>query len=1174
MSKSITQLQDYPALKRLASALWQQNSSYRGAAVMVGAGFSRSFATTGDSRQVLPLWHDMAQCLAQDLDTSPSSDPLRLAEEYVAYFGREALDDLVRREVDDQSWMPGIKHRLLLELPWSDVLTTNWDTLLERAASDVHRPVYSVVHRQEELAVAKAPRIVKLHGTIGVTEHFVFTQEDYRRYPHWFAAYVNLARQVFIENELCLVGFSGDDPNFLQWAGWVRDNLATHARRIYLVGALSLTAGRRKYLESINVAPIDLSEAVAGYDSPDARHREALSLFLQELKLLKPKEAWNWSPARKTLEIQNDGEVHERYSDADYAGTTIVKQLAKLAEERETYPGWLVCPGPQRSMMWSSFDPQPGTARLAKLDIASRAKLLYELSWRYSITYEEVPPWLAQEVLSVCDPESPSGLTRAQQVEMATVLLRSCRLISRPDTASVEAAAKSILLRCQHYVPSVGNDIAYHDALIARDRFDFANLRTATEKIVTSDAVWKLRKASLLSEVGDFASGESLIAEAYRELLIASRHSPNSVFLISRLAWAAWLLHAVELTKSDKSLDELPLRFQEMHCNPWDHVQQLRDATSKELEQQRIDTSVIPLFKPGHYRDNSKVVRFSSEVPSSLLLEGVMSATGTPIRWNNVSLLGDSASRVAQLRHVDDLQRFALAIRAANSESAEILERVFSRLNIARMGQEQANHLLSRCTEAVEFWSARLASSQRKDSIFALGRLRVFIEVLARVSVRAAPQQAKEIFRLACQLAARPHMRARWLFDVLGNLLEFSLSAIPSAEQHEVVIAALEFPLASEILHEAARDWPNPVVETPGPRPLSSALDRRIGAIIDAIVPIDDRCTPPLLRLLPLIHVKWLREEELRKIGDKLWRSADHLPNTGLLISALLQFPAPDQAAAHTAVRKYLFDVSPEKVTTKYHLQDMLLAAKSSTAQLPTPEQAVLLFDELVKWREPAHRRSSFFSDANDQTASLIGRALAHCVVPSLSADAVTRDRFDRLQLFYEEVDSPAALIALPYFARVDSKVCETVEKTLSERLLKTSHGDVANAAFAVATWRELDNSPTVQRLITRLIHRLALLRDGLAGGVEAVHQLLAGKFLSDGEIKLLSETLPAIFDGVAYANPQGDSVSSSLIRAGCVRLAHDILQQLPDSDELKRILQEGREDALPEVRFALTQAS
>ena len=38
MANDITQLDDYTKLKKLASALWQQNNSYHGAAIMIGAG--------------------------------------------------------------------------------------------------------------------------------------------------------------------------------------------------------------------------------------------------------------------------------------------------------------------------------------------------------------------------------------------------------------------------------------------------------------------------------------------------------------------------------------------------------------------------------------------------------------------------------------------------------------------------------------------------------------------------------------------------------------------------------------------------------------------------------------------------------------------------------------------------------------------------------------------------------------------------------------------------------------------------------------------------------------------------------------------------------------------------------------------------------------------------------
>jgi len=83
MIKDISTLPDYAALKKLASALWQQDSSFHGAAVMVGAGFSRSAASTGDTTKKLPIWSDFSKVLTTELSSS-STDPLRLAEEYCA----------------------------------------------------------------------------------------------------------------------------------------------------------------------------------------------------------------------------------------------------------------------------------------------------------------------------------------------------------------------------------------------------------------------------------------------------------------------------------------------------------------------------------------------------------------------------------------------------------------------------------------------------------------------------------------------------------------------------------------------------------------------------------------------------------------------------------------------------------------------------------------------------------------------------------------------------------------------------------------------------------------------------------------------------------------------------------------------------------------------------------
>src|SRR5665213_2003059 len=291
----IASLSDYPALQQLARALWR-NGSVRGASVLVGAGLSKNAQRPGDDTPEPPLWWELLEEMIEQLyshakDAAPKN-PLRIVEEYRTYFGQAGLDDFLRTRFPDRSWAPGSLHHALLELPWSDVLTTNWDTLLERAASESDY-AYEVVRTEADLPHARSPRVVKLHGTIGDPQPLIFAEEDYRTYPTKYAAFVNLARQIFIENELCLIGFSGDDPNFLQWAGWVRDHLGGNARRIYLVGNLRLERATRRYLEAHNIAPIDLAPLVKEL-SPNLQHATATRIFLDELRKAKPASPHEW----------------------------------------------------------------------------------------------------------------------------------------------------------------------------------------------------------------------------------------------------------------------------------------------------------------------------------------------------------------------------------------------------------------------------------------------------------------------------------------------------------------------------------------------------------------------------------------------------------------------------------------------------------------------------------------------------------------------------------------------------------------------------------------------------------------------------------------------------------------------------------------------------------------
>jgi hypothetical protein len=93
----IEDLPDFPILQQISSALWG-TATTRGAAVMVGAGFSRNALRPAPSSRKPPLWNDFYNAMRNRLYPNGGnvpSDPLRLAEEYRSLLGRTALDTLI-----------------------------------------------------------------------------------------------------------------------------------------------------------------------------------------------------------------------------------------------------------------------------------------------------------------------------------------------------------------------------------------------------------------------------------------------------------------------------------------------------------------------------------------------------------------------------------------------------------------------------------------------------------------------------------------------------------------------------------------------------------------------------------------------------------------------------------------------------------------------------------------------------------------------------------------------------------------------------------------------------------------------------------------------------------------------------------------------------------------------
>lgn len=139
-----------------------------------------------------------------------------------------------------------------------------------------------MIHSQEDLPGSIRPRIIKLHGSISHSGNYIITEEDYRKYPIKYAPFVNTVQQSMLESRLCLIGFSGSDPNFLNWVGWLRDNMGENCPQIYLCGVFDcMSLAERKMFENKKISIVDISEL--SQEKSKNRYYTALNKFINLL---------------------------------------------------------------------------------------------------------------------------------------------------------------------------------------------------------------------------------------------------------------------------------------------------------------------------------------------------------------------------------------------------------------------------------------------------------------------------------------------------------------------------------------------------------------------------------------------------------------------------------------------------------------------------------------------------------------------------------------------------------------------------------------------------------------------------------------------------------------------------------------------------------------------------
>jgi len=132
-------------------------------------------------------------------------------------------------------------HKKLLEGAWDNIYTTNYDSLIEYAVIKEEKQWNTIVNGYELSFSKQKKSIIKIHGSLrnpnkvddynrfefdgNHHQRYIISKEDYDHYPTDHEAFTQLMRISLLQGCFCLLGFSGDDPNFITWIKWVRDIL-------------------------------------------------------------------------------------------------------------------------------------------------------------------------------------------------------------------------------------------------------------------------------------------------------------------------------------------------------------------------------------------------------------------------------------------------------------------------------------------------------------------------------------------------------------------------------------------------------------------------------------------------------------------------------------------------------------------------------------------------------------------------------------------------------------------------------------------------------------------------------------------------------------------------------------------------------------------------------------
>lgn len=909
-----------PYLLEIAERLWTGHAS-----IMVGAGFSKNAINKADQLKGMPNWNELGDIFYEKIhgqapgNQSKYLNALKLADEVQAAFGRSVLDQILKQHIPDKDFEPSDTHIKLLELPWSDVFTTNYDTLLERSCENVISRRYDVVVNQNDIIYSNRPRIIKLHGSFPSERPLIITEEDYRIYPKRFAPFVNTVQQSLLENTLCLVGFSGDDPNFLQWIGWINDNIGKeNSPKIYLVGLLKLSEAQKKLLATKNIVPIDLSVLPVG----EHEHKKAIDLLLDFLS------------SQRTSRENLEWGVQPRYINRD--NTPVSKVVETWKAERFAYPNWVICPQENREGLWNVTNQY---VRYDKIwsDLSSPLDIdfVFEMNWRFErcifpLYNNHVPyieailskynPFPAElQTNASFDPTKPDNETKInwstiqqQWIHLTLSLLRFYREEGFNDKWKIN---HNILGKIKNYLtPDQSAWYYYEQVLMSIFRSDIEGARNILQEWPTNeyDPFWDAKRAMLLAEFGFIEESATILEKSLTTVRKRLNLTPvgNDYKWVSQEAYLMFqsrlIRTNIRLSKGIYHADEELGAFNErwnallqFKCSPWQEKKHF-DTILQHKYIPKISKSKNESFELGVTSTSYLLSGEDSEVITAYNFLRFVEELAAPLSLRLINF-DDKTVKGALERVYPNSPTWALAMYT-RSRDRDLADVIFNRFSLSKLDYKAIDQL---ALDYIEKY--RLLAQSTVQVQFSRSFLDKVPLALSRLCVKCSKEVKLEIFKFYVEV-----MKEEGRLDGMEKLWNTLIASSNDEVKTEIIPLLFEIPVINDTSARASLHFKEPFenlnVNLTGPVTIEKKV---INDLLDKAADSGNFRKRALTRLIFLHQHKLLDKKITGKLFSVIWEKTDEngFPvENNYYYFAFMKWPHPNGADVSALFKQFIND--------------------------------------------------------------------------------------------------------------------------------------------------------------------------------------------------------------------------------------------------------------------------